>query len=1291
MVGAVLRFWFEPGVEILPEALNDLLIELLADVTLLPVTNCSGLCETIVDNLGCPMTLELLSSLLLHASSMGSRVPWRAGYVTDLKTALVQAIIDKAPWKDNFVVHIAKFFREIEPTAAQISLISPVLAPFVSTLPGAQLLPLLGHLLPLHTSFLEQVLHHLRPEHLDEATRAGVLAQCVGAARHNPGIAKSVQTLVKTKPEVILSNAFKFRLCLLVGSIHRTFQGATHGALLRAVALHCDHELKRLDARWLREALPAYAPLALADACVLSPSDDRVQLISTCLMDFGFALLASKAGARVCRQGALMVLKLCQTSSQPCTVQLALDRTLRMHFQSPSNECTDLLSKLPCGQLPAAVGWDVISALPSVEVNVSRPLVRVVLQSCPQVRDELVICLRKCLFGGDPRSSLVSANGLLEIIAYFTVDDADVSQNPNGRLCLEALELVRRLLVGSAQGSAEVRRCLLQGLPELIKQNRLLKEAIFELLKDVRTESPADPHVVMAISSCICAYRKTHIKGSPKSRVLKELYRMMCSLVEQCDPTCVDALVRFSAEFALDATGIQELLKRRKLSGSAARVGQDLDESDHSQASSAAGSVADRPNKKKKGKKAPSASECLLSNETLCWLLRTDAVAVEVRIYATEGLSQRKHLEPQERAQLLKALKETLTKPYIDIETKSSCVSLLSTNLQASVGDVFSREDVFEAREKLLHDLGVDNRQALFRYLQEMVRQAGSDSQRGTDIIPLLACVQCLCLLFPDDAALMADIYSWADKEMTEAGVTYLPLMLDLSNHIEGGLALLRGLSRRLAALCGFLEDEDRNDKTDAFASLHADDIPEVFALFNTVVKGTLTHLEWVLSKIGLSSNVEPRFIKQLYYVVEALATVAHSMVPLEQAEGLFQSGAKAYKVLTNLAKYYCSAREELSTRYPKLVHFVQKTCTPRFESLIMAVEEESTRRNLGKKKKTNTHQPKAVPAFVFAAEQHHLELNKLAKKIDLGNIAAPAKVRDFKIRVAEVRKQQDEFSDEEIPNSQSVPSTKSRAVGHEQFVSSGEERQGKTAGKERNNIVMGMNTPRGPLPKRMRTDGELKKRPGAARPSKPNAAQKQNRAKRQQKCSEKTSEEPAMENPTSPESAFPPSDGEEEQLNGNLAMGPPVMSSTRISVRFCDVKSTSSNISDSPDRTTGDEYSSAKCRCLQLVSLAFLAYRKAPTDDDVGQRATKLGLCRPLSIIIDTLTESSAGSATPLTVGRHKDQAANNNPTPTTTPKGGGEKTRFTLTDDKIAPLERQGSTQSPTTPRKNLRAGPH
>ncbi|XP_022693929.1 uncharacterized protein LOC111263256 isoform X2 [Varroa jacobsoni] len=1214
MVSAVLRFWFESEVDLVAESLNDLLVELLADVTLLPPADSSGLCETIVDNLGCPMTIELLSSLLLHASSTGVRVLWRATRVADLKTALVQAIVDKAPWKDDFVPYIAKFFREIEPTAAQMTVISPVLAPYISSLPGAQLLRLLGHLLPLHASFLEQVLHRLRPDQLDEVTRAGVLAQCVTAARHNPGIAKSIQTLVKTKPEAILSDAFKFRLCLLAGSIHRTFQGATHGALLRAVTLHCDYELKRLDARWLREALPAYPPLAIVDACILSPSDDRVQLISTCLMDFAFALLASKTSGRVCQQGALMVLNLCNTSSQTGTAQLALDRTLRMHFQNPTNECADLLSKLPCGQLPAAVGWDVISALPSVNPSVARSLVRVILQSCPQVRDELLMCLRKCVFGSDPSSSLVSAKGLLEIVAYFTVDGSDVSQNPNGRLCLEALELVRRLLIGNSRGSTEVRRCLLEGLPELVKENVKLKEAIFELLKDIHTEMPNDPHVLMAISNCLCTYRKTHVKGSPKSRVLKELYRVLCSLVEQGDPTCLDALVRFAAEFGLDPSGIQELIKNGKASGNAGITRtqqQDLNESDSSQASSSVGgSTADRRAKKKKGEKQPLASECLLSNEVLCWLLRTDAVPVEVRIYATDGLAQRKQLEAHERRQLLGALKETLTKPYIDAETRRRCVSLLSANLQAAVGNVFNREDVLEAREELLRDLGVDSRASFFRYLQEMIRQANSDSQRETDLGPLLACVQCLCLLFPDDIELMTDIYTWADKGCTEAGVAYLPLMLDLSSHIEGGLALLRGLSRRLSLLCGLLEDGGRDIETEAFASIHTEDIPVVFALFNTFVRGIIAHLEWVLSKIGLSSEVEPRFIKQLYYVVEALSTVTHSMVPLEQAEGLFQSGARAYKVLASLSKYYCGDREEVSPRYPKLVHFVQKTCTPRFETFIMAVEEESTRRNLGKKKKNQ--QPKAVPGFVFATEQHHLELNKLAKKIDLGDITTPASARDFKIRVAEVRRQQDEFSDEEIPNSQTVPSTTTglsiKAKGSAQKLTDAIDQRGRKNVLEQNfkrkNLGGSgeeqMDPPKGRPPKKPRTEEELQK---VTKPARAPRTNRRNQISKQE-------EELEIEDHDLPESIFPPDD-ETEKPNSSRSESSVVMSSTRISEVSPAVINTPTSASKRSSHTTENDLSPLKKTCRGKSTLSTpasdsLTSRTATNDENRSTRTRK-------------------------------------------------------------------------------------
>ncbi|XP_022672488.1 uncharacterized protein LOC111255094 isoform X4 [Varroa destructor] len=1110
MVSAVLRFWFESEVDLVAESLNDLLVELLADVTLLPPADSSGLCETIVDNLGCPMTIELLSSLLLHASSTGVRVLWRATRVADLKTALVQAIVDKAPWKDDFVPYIAKFFREIEPTAAQMTVISPVLAPYISSLPGAQLLRLLGHLLPLHASFLEQVLHRLRPDQLDEVTRAGVLAQCVTAARHNPGIAKSIQTLVKTKPEAILSDAFKFRLCLLAGSIHRTFQGATHGALLRAVTLHCDYELKRLDARWLREALPAYPPLAIVDACILSPSDDRVQLISTCLMDFAFALLASKTSGRVCQQGALMVLNLCNTSSQTGTAQLALDRTLRMHFQNPTNECADLLSKLPCGQLPAAVGWDVISALPSVNPSVARSLVRVILQSCPQVRDELLMCLRKCVFGSDPSSSLVSAKGLLEIVAYFTVDGSDVSQNPNGRLCLEALELVRRLLIGNSRGSTEVRRCLLEGLPELVKENVKLKEAIFELLKDIHTEMPNDPHVLMAISNCLCTYRKTHVKGSPKSRVLKELYRVLCSLVEQGDPTCLDALVRFAAEFGLDPSGIQELIKNGKASGNAGITRtqqQDLNESDSSQASSSVGgSTADRRAKKKKGEKQPLASECLLSNEVLCWLLRTDAVPVEVRIYATDGLAQRKQLEAHERRQLLGALK--------------------------------------------------------------------------------------------------------ADKGCTEAGVAYLPLMLDLSSHIEGGLALLRGLSRRLSLLCGLLEDGGRDIETEAFASIHTEDIPVVFALFNTFVRGIIAHLEWVLSKIGLSSEVEPRFIKQLYYVVEALSTVTHSMVPLEQAEGLFQSGARAYKVLASLSKYYCGDREEVSPRYPKLVHFVQKTCTPRFETFIMAVEEESTRRNLGKKKKNQ--QPKAVPGFVFATEQHHLELNKLAKKIDLGDITTPASARDFKIRVAEVRRQQDEFSDEEIPNSQTVPSTTTglsiKAKGSAQKLTDAIDQRGRKNVLEQNfkrkNLGGSgeeqMDPPKGRPPKKPRTEEELQK---VTKPARAPRTNRRNQISKQE-------EELEIEDHDLPESIFPPDD-ETEKPNSSRSESSVVMSSTRISEVSPAVINTPTSASKRSGHTTENDLSPLKKTCRGKSTLSTpasdsLTSRTATNDENRSTRTRK-------------------------------------------------------------------------------------
>ena len=59
-------------------------------------------------------------------------------------------------------------------------------------------------------------------------------------------------------------------------------------------------------------------------------------------------------------------------------------------------------------------------------------------------------------------------------------------------------------------------------------------------------------------------------------------------------------------------------------------------------------------------------------------------------------------------------------------------------------------------------------------------------------------------------------------------------------------------------------------------------------------------------------------------------------------------------------------------------------------------LQEEAARRNVGKKKQTSKDQ-QAVPAFVFAVEQHHHELQKLSKKIELGDISTPAAARDFR------------------------------------------------------------------------------------------------------------------------------------------------------------------------------------------------------------------------------------------------------------------------------------------------------
>lgn len=102
-----------------------------------------------------------------------------------------------------------------------------------------------------------------------------------------------------------------------------------------------------------------------------STSDDKVFLTTNCLIDFGFLLLKTKTPSRVAQQGALMLLTLCQTSSQGGTVQAVLDQLLRTLFQNPSKECADLLAKLPCGQLPASAGWDVISGWSSIGVLIS--------------------------------------------------------------------------------------------------------------------------------------------------------------------------------------------------------------------------------------------------------------------------------------------------------------------------------------------------------------------------------------------------------------------------------------------------------------------------------------------------------------------------------------------------------------------------------------------------------------------------------------------------------------------------------------------------------------------------------------------------------------------------------------------------------------------------------------------------------------------------------------------------------------------------------------------------------
>ena len=102
-----------------------------------------------------------------------------------------------------------------------------------------------------------------------------------------------------------------------------------------------------------------------------------------------------------------------------------------------------------------------------------------------------------------------------------------------------------------------------------------------------------------------------------------------------------------------------------------------------------------------------------------------------------------------------------LTKPYVDADTKACCVHLMSVNFQNVVQDVFNSEDIQSAREELLRELMADSREELFKYFVEMVKQAKSSPERKLDIAALIACIQCMCLLFPDDATLMSDIYTW--------------------------------------------------------------------------------------------------------------------------------------------------------------------------------------------------------------------------------------------------------------------------------------------------------------------------------------------------------------------------------------------------------------------------------------------------------------------------------------------------------------------------------------------------
>lgn len=108
-----------------------------------------------------------------------------------------------------------------------------------------------------------------------------------------------------------------------------------------------------------------------------------------------------------------------------------------------------------------------------------------------------------------------------------------------------------------------------------------------------------------------------------------------------------------------------------------------------------------------------------------------------------------------------------------------------------------------------------------------------------------------------------------------------MPLLLDLSSHISGGLAVLKRFSQRLSRLCGVLETSAEAPDAN-FQGLHVENLEELFVLLNAVVKSTTNQLDWVYSKIG--EIIDNRMIahkrQRNHYV--AILLVPASFFPLK-------------------------------------------------------------------------------------------------------------------------------------------------------------------------------------------------------------------------------------------------------------------------------------------------------------------------------------------------------------------------------------------------------------------------